>query len=153
MKTMFDPQVRAGLQHRVALLTQDKKARWGKMNVYQMTKHCNIWNEWVLGKGRYANHIYKQSLLGKIFGRWALSNNTRDDKLIDKNMPAGKAFLAKDKEGDIAAQKTLWIQFIDAYEHFSNDRFVHDFFGRMSREQIGIFAYKHFDHHLRQFGV
>ncbi|WP_448634870.1 DUF1569 domain-containing protein [Pedobacter panaciterrae] len=39
------------------------------------------------------------------------------------------------------------------FENFSNDKFIHDFFGKMTREQIGIFVYKHSDHHLRQFNV
>jgi len=50
-------------------------------------------------------------------------------------------------------QKKTWIQLISAYEHFSNPGFIHDFFGTMTTEQIGIFAYKHADHHLRQFAV
>lgn len=153
MKTMFDASVRAELQQRIQSLTADRKAKWGKMNPYQMTRHCNIWNEWVLGKGPYSNHRYTQDLLGKLFGKWALRNNTQNDRPLDKNMPAGKAFLAREKDGDTETEKALWLQWIAAYAHFSNDGFVHDFFGRMSREQIGIFAYKHFDHHLRQFGV
>jgi hypothetical protein len=42
---------------------------------------------------------------------------------------------------------------VEAYANYSNPGFVHDFFGKMTDEQIGIFAYKHADHHLRQFGV
>lgn len=50
-------------------------------------------------------------------------------------------------------QKKSWIENVQAYANYSNPRFVHDFFGKMTDEQIGIFAYKHADHHLRQFGV
>lgn len=153
MKTMFDQSVRSELLNRVRLLDADKKAQWGKMNVFQMARHCNIWNEWVLGKGDFSHYAYKQDLLGKIFGKWALKSNTKDEKPIGKNMPAGSLFLTKDKDGDLEIQKSLWMQHIDDYAHFSNERFVHDFFGKMSKEQIGTFAYKHFDHHLRQFGV
>ncbi len=69
MKTLFDPAVRAELLHRMQALSKDSKATWGKMNVFQMIKHCNTWNDWVLGKGKYTGHVYKQDFLGKIFGK------------------------------------------------------------------------------------
>lgn len=150
---MFDPGIRTELECRLLQLSTDHKARWGKLDVVRMARHCNVWNEWVLGKGSYASHSYKQNLLGKIFGKWALKSNTKDARPLGKNMPAGQ-FAIKDKPGtDLQAEKDRWIKNIAGYADFSNDRFVHDFFGKMSREQIGIFAYKHQDHHLRQFGV
>lgn len=150
MKTVFDKATRENLIQRINSLDKAKIAVWGKMNVYQMTKHCTIWNEWVLGQKDFN---YKQDFIGKIFGKMALKSNTKDDKPIAKNMPAGKVFTVKEKDGDIETQKSIWIKQIDSYENFSNDKFIHDFFGKMTREQIGIFAYKHNDHHLRQFDV
>ncbi|MFZ6013453.1 MAG: hypothetical protein ACOYXT_24130 [Bacteroidota bacterium] len=44
-----------------------------------------------------------------------------------------------------------WTALIEGYTHFHNPDFVHDFFGNMTVEEIGYFAYKHNDHHLRQF--
>jgi len=150
MKTIFDLSAREELIQRIGLLKVESKSVWGKMNVYQMTKHCTIWNEWVLGKKDF---VYKQDFLGKIFGKMALKSNIKDDKPMGKNMPAGKAFTVKDKEGDLNAQCSIWVGQIKSYENFSNEDFVHDFFGKMTKEQIGIFVYKHNDHHLRQFNV
>lgn len=152
MKTVFDKTVRDELQNRVQLLREDSHAQWGRMNVIQMTKHCNRWNNWILGKGDYSNHVYAQGLLGKVFGKMALRSNTKNDKPMGRNMPAG-VFAVKEKGGNLDGEKALWLQLINGYAHYANDRFVHDFFGKMSKEQIGIFAYKHLDHHLRQFGV
>lgn len=150
MKTIFDSAVRDELMTRVRSLEENSKPLWGKMNIYQMTRHCTIWDEWVLGKN---DHVYKQELLGRIFGKMALRGNTKDDKALGKNMPAGK-FAVKDKQGgDLKAQKAIWTSLIADYEDYSNEHFIHDFFGKMTKEQIGIFAYKHADHHLRQFGV
>lgn len=152
MKTVFDARVQQELQQRIANLNHDAPAQWGKMNVSQMLRHCTLWTEWVQGTGAYTSHTYKQDLLGKILGRWALRSNTKNDKPIGRNMPAG-AFAIQEKINDLHAQKALWQQYLAGYTQFSNDRFIHDFFGKMTREQIGIFAYKHYDHHLRQFGV
>ncbi|AOM80243.1 DUF1569 domain-containing protein [Pedobacter steynii] len=150
MKTIFDPATRQELIERIDALNENNSALWGKMNVFQMAKHCTIWDEWVLGKN---NHTYKQEFLGKIFGKMALKSNTKNDKPLGKGMPAGKGFTVKEKEGDLKTQKTIWTKSVADYEDFSNEGFVHDFFGKMTKEQIGIFAYKHADHHLRQFGV
>jgi hypothetical protein len=150
MKTIFDPAIRDELTIRVKALDENNKALWGKMNVFQMTRHCTIWNEWVLGKSKISN---KQGFLGKIFGQMALRSNTKDDKPLGKNTPTGKAFTVKQKEGDLNAEKKILINLIADFEHFSDDQFMHDFFGKMTREQIGVFAYKHSDHHLRQFNV
>jgi hypothetical protein len=125
-------------------------AQWGKMNVYQMVKHCLFWDEWVLG---LQNRTYKQEFIGWIFGKMALKGIMKDDRPIKKNMPSGPAFIIKEVDGDLELQKKIWIQRIAAYEHFSNPDFIHDFFGKMTTEEIGMFAYKHSDHHLRQFGA
>jgi len=148
MKCIFDKSLRDEIISRINLLNENSTKQWGKMNTYQMTKHCTIWNEWVLGKDDF---IYKQEFLGKIFGKMALKSNTKDDKPISKNMPAGRTFTVNEMEGDLKTQRTIWTNQINAYEQFSNNNFIHDFFGKMTKEQIGIFAYKHNDHHLRQF--
>ncbi|NML41338.1 DUF1569 domain-containing protein [Chitinophaga sp. G-6-1-13] len=149
MKTIFDPSTRTELINRINSLNEHSRAQWGKMDVWQMTKHCTIWFEWIMGKN---NPTYKQEWLGRIFGKMALKSNTKDDRPMQKNMPAGKQAV-KEKGGDVEQQKKIWINLIAACEHYSNPAFIHDFFGKMTTEQIGVFAYKHADHHLRQFGV
>ncbi|NLR65727.1 DinB family protein [Chitinophaga varians] len=149
MKTIFDHSTRTELINRIDTLNDRSKAQWGKMDVWQMTKHCTIWFEWIMGKN---NPTYKQEWLGRIFGKMALKSNTKDDRPMQKNMPAGKQAV-KEKGGDVEQQKKIWINLIAECEHYSNPAFIHDFFGKMTTEQIGVFAYKHADHHLRQFGV
>lgn len=150
MKTIFDSTTREELIRRIGFLKKDSHPVWGKMNIYQMTKHNTLWNEWVLGK---ENFEYKQDFLGRILGKMALRSNTKDDRPIGKNLPAGKSFIVNAREGDFQAEISTWIEQVNAYHNFSNDKFIHDFFGKMTREEIGIFAYKHNDHHLRQFNV
>jgi hypothetical protein len=147
MKTVFDENTRAELISRVNLLKENSVAAWGKMNVFQMLKHCTRWDEWVLGKN---NPKYKQSFLGLIFGKIALQSSVRDDRPMKRNMPAGD-LIVKEKNGDVELQKKKWIECISEYGYFSNHGFIHDFFGKMTKEELGIFAYKHADHHLRQF--
>ena len=57
MKTIFNKTSRNNLIDRINSLNENSTAQWGKINVCQMTKHCTIWDEWVLGKN---NPTYKQ---------------------------------------------------------------------------------------------
>lgn len=150
MTNIFDEQVREALIFRISTLTKDHKAQWGKMNVFQMVKHNTYWNGWILGIG---GHTYKQAWLGKLFGKMALRSMIKDEKPLDKNIPTSSQFLVKEASGDLEAEKLKWISLIQAYVQFDNPAFIHDFLGKMTREQIGILAHKHTDHHLRQFGA
>lgn len=149
MKTIFDRTAREELMERISSLTQKNTPQWGKMNLYQMIKHCTVWNDWILGNGQ---HTYKQEFLGKIFGKITLKGLMKNDKPMGKNSPAG-SFTIKEANGDIEQQKKIWLQQIAAYGSFSNPEFIHDFFGKMKAEEIGVFVYKHMDHHLRQFNA
>lgn len=146
MKTVFDKSARDELITRINSLNENSIAQWGKMNVYQMLKHSTIWEEWVAGKA-----TYKRVLLGRIFGKMALRSVLKDDKPFGKNTPTLSALRIKETNGDISAEKAKWISLINGYEHFSNPNFIHSFFGKITKEQIGFIAYKHSDHHLRQF--
>jgi hypothetical protein len=149
MKTIYDEAVRAELIDRINNITLDRTAQWGKMNLYQMVKHCSNWDEWIQGKN---NPVYKQEFIGWLFGKLALKGMVKDDRPLKKGMPSGAAFEVREKEGDIELTRQKWAGLIADYAHYSNPGFIHDFFGKMTVEQIGILAYKHNDHHLRQFG-
>lgn len=150
MKTIFEAPVREELIRRINLVTIDKKAQWGKMNVYQMVRHNIYWNGWILGTDQ---HIYKQAFMGKIFGKIALNRMIKDEKPFDKNIPASSQFKVKETSGNLEAEKLKWISLTKAYETYDSPNLIHDFFGKMTKEQIGLLVYKHTDHHLRQFEV
>src|ERR1700712_3054015 len=144
MKSIFDTSTRDELKNRINSLNENSTAQWGKMNVAQMMRHCNQWDEMALGKKNY-----KQSLLGKLFGKMGLKDMLKDEP-IKKNLPTVPSFKIKENV-DFAEEKSKWIRLLNEYEHFSNDGFIHPFFGSLSKEQTGYMVYKHIDHHLRQF--
>lgn len=150
MKTIFDKSIREELIGRIKRINQNNKAEWGKMNVFQMLKHNTYWNGWILGND---DHTYKQTFMGKIFGKIALKKMIKDEKPFDKNIPTSDQFKVKELNGDLESEKSRWISLLCEYKNYSNPNFVHDFFGKMSKEQIGVLVYKHTDHHLNQFGV
>lgn len=147
MKSVLDQATRDELISRINRLDESSTAQWGQMNVYQMLKHCVLCEELYLGKTKH-----KRSFMGRLFGKAGLRNILDEQKEFPKNAPTSAAFKVKEKNGSVEFEKKKWIVLIEQYRDYSND-FVHWFFGRMTREQVGNFVYKHNDHHLRQFGV
>lgn len=150
MKTIFEKNTRDELIERINNVNENSKSQWGKMNLFQMLKHNTYWNGWILGRDK---HTYKQAFMGKIFEKMVMKNMVKDEKPLDKNIPTSAQFKVKETDGDLSAEKSKWISLTRAYEHYDNPDFIHDFFRKMNREQIGILVYKHTDHHLRQFGA
>lgn len=144
MKTIFERETYDEVLSRVNSLSANSPALWGKMTVSQMLRHCSQWDEMALGKRKY-----KQSFIGKLFGKMALKDMMKDEP-IKKNLPTVPSFKIKG-DVDFAEEKQKWIKLIEEYHHFSNDGFMHPFFGLLTKEQTGYLAYKHIDHHLRQF--
>ncbi|MDB5014672.1 MAG: hypothetical protein JWQ25_2874 [Daejeonella sp.] len=148
MKSIFESVTREELIVRINRINENNTAQWGKMNLYQMLKHCTTWDEWMLGKN---NPVYKQAFIGMLFGKMALKSVTKNESPLRRGTPTTPALVIKETGGDIEFTKQKWMALINEYAHYSNPGFVHDFFGKMTKEQIGILAYKHADHHLRQF--
>jgi hypothetical protein len=146
MKTVFDKTTRDELIARINTLNENSKAQWGKMNIYQMMKHCTLWEDMMTGSTKY-----KRAFIGRLFGIIALKSILKDEGPLRRNTPTIAAFKVKENNGDILFEKKKWVALIEAYAHFSNPDSVHPFFGKMTKEQIGYLVYKHTDHHLRQF--
>ncbi len=146
MKNMFDRSVRDEVIVRISQLHNDSRPQWGKMSVGQMLRHVALFEDMIQGR-----KSYKRTLLGKVLGRWALQD-TMKDKPMRKGATAIGIGVPEIITGDITVARDHWISLLDDYDRFSNEPFIHPFFGLMTKEQTGLFAYKHTDHHLRQFG-
>jgi len=148
MKSVFDIDAREELVARIDRLSGSDRALWGKMDVSQMVRHCVLWQEWVLqGKG------LKRVLLGRLLGRGMLKKEMGSD-IMRKNNPSSVELIVTDTDIDLDRERKALMGLVRGYREYAYPAggFVHPFFGKMTREQIGQFAYKHLDHHLRQFG-
>ena len=147
MKTIFDKTTQIELIARIATLNKNSTALWGQMTIYQMLKHCTQWEEMISGK-----IICKRVFIGRLFGKLALKSSIKDESPMMRNAVTSPELTVKETMGDIEPEKLKWIALIEENFNFSNPGFVHPFFGKMTKEQVGYLAYKHTDHHLRQFG-
>lgn len=145
METITEKSAADKLIARINLLTADSRPLWGKMNVYQMLKHLSKWEEMAMNKT-----LYKQSLIGKIFGKIALKDMLKDGP-VKRNLPTVPGF-EMTGDGDIEPEREKLITLLKEHTQYT-EGFLHPFFGKLSAEQAGQLDYKHFDHHLQQFGV
>lgn len=148
MKSVFETATREELKSRIVSLGEQNKASWGKMNVYQMVRHCTLCEDMFLGKLKI-----KRVFIGRLIGRMVLNKSLKDDKPFGKGSPTSALLKTTGESGNIEQQKKEWISRLEQYNGYADVNFVHPFFGPMTKEEIGFFAYKHADHHLRQFGA
>jgi hypothetical protein len=148
MKSLLDKSTREELISRINSLSEKNKALWGKMNVYQMIKHCTLAEDMMSGKTKI-----KRVFIGRLLGPMFLKKYLKDERHFDKNSPTSSLLVPIEASGDIEKAKQEWINKIQQYENYSDADIIHPFFGRMTKDQIGKFVYKHADHHLRQFGA
>ena len=146
MKTLFDKTTRDELISRINSLDESNTRQWGKMNAYQMMKHCTLWEEMLSGEIKC-----KQAFIGRVFGKMALRGLLKDESPLRRSTPTSPELMVTEKDGDINFQKAKWIALLEKNAQSSTSGFMHPFFGMMTREQVGYLAYKHIDHHLRQF--
>jgi GTP-sensing pleiotropic transcriptional regulator CodY len=147
MKSILDRCTRDELITRIQVLDEESLARWDKMNVFQMMRHCVRCEELYLGKRKH-----KRVLIGRIFGKAGLKSILNEGNEFPKGAPTSQAFKVKETAGNLELEKERWIALIEQYGSFP-ESYVHWFFGKMTREQVGCFVYRHNDHHLRQFGT
>jgi len=149
MKSLFDPETQSEIVGRINSLSSRHTALWGKMNVYQMVKHC------VLAERHYHGQLPVDASAGLNLAdgpKW-LNLLLGDDQPMRQNAPTNKAFVVEEVDGDLEAEIVAWKAYITAYKLYNAKKYSHWFFGDMTRQQLGELAYKHNDHHLRQFGL
>jgi hypothetical protein len=119
------------------------------MNASQMLAHCSGFMEMAAGQT-----FPPRSWMGYIFGRLA-KRSVLSDAPIRRNMPTDRSLLVND-ERDFASERQrleLYMVRFTAGGSEQCTKHPHSFFGPMTPEEWAIMAYKHLDHHFRQFGV
>lgn len=148
MKSILDKEIRTELIVRINTLNEKSVAQWGKMNIHQMIKHCILCEEMYLGKTKY-----RRNFIGLLLGKFFLRNLIKNDNPKKRNSQTKSEFKNLEINSNINFEKEKWIKLINEYETLPENNFVHWFYGKMTKEQIGYVVYKHIDHHLRQFNA
>jgi hypothetical protein len=149
MKSIFNHDDKNDILNRLDQLHPDSKALWGKMNVSQMLAHCIVPAQ--ISTGDIPG---KRNVFGIIFGKMAKKRMVTAEP-FKKNLPTDPSFVIKHAPDFYESQKALKA-LIEKLYYTDKTELVqrkHPFFGKMTLDEWGLLSYKHFDHHLRQFGV
>ena len=149
MKNLFEPGTLDELKTRLNQLTAESERQWGKMNAPQMLAHCAVWMEMAAGQTSPP-----RSWIGYIFGPMA-KRSVLNNEPIRRNMPSDKNFIVRE-ERDFVTERERLQACIERFAQGGPEKCTkhpHSFFGPMTPQEWAILAYKHLDHHFRQFGV
>jgi len=148
MPTVADSAVLAALVARLERLVPESERRWGTLTAGEMLCHLGDANTGVLEPGRQDH-----SPLSRPVVRWlALVSPLRWPR--GARTPAAVDPHAQGtKPGEFARDRARVIDSLKAIAAASAMSPSHSKFGRMTVPDWQRWAWKHTDHHLRQFGV
>lgn len=146
VKNLFDKIVKQQIVDRINTLTPQSQAQWGKMNVAQMLAHVQLPINCA-----YGTHEVKGGFLLKLIGPF-FKSVLYNDKPYKQGLPTDKTYVVIDTKNFDAEKNTL----LEKINQFTPDNIVvenHPVWGKLTKEQWSKATWKHFDHHLKQFGV
>lgn len=149
MKSLITKESNREIVNRINKLSPDSKPLWGKMNSGQMLAHCTVGlriaNGEIIPKSNFLLRI-----LGKMFKNRLISQDS-----FKRNSRTAKEFIITDDK-DFLEEKEKILNYLKDMEVKGYDFFTkkpHAIFGYLTPEEWDIISFKHFDHHLKQFGV
>lgn len=147
VKNLFDPAVKQEIITRINNLSPQSTGQWGKMDVAQMLAHLQQPLEVALGK-RTINGGFFMNLILPLFKKtlW-------DDKPWKKGLPTDATYITTGKIKEFTTEKAALLELISQFQEKDVNLEKHPVFGRMTKEQWSKSAWKHIDHHLKQFGA
>jgi hypothetical protein len=148
MPTFWDPATRRDICDRVARLTPESKARWGKFNAAQMVAHLNDAMRMATGDLQ----VPSKKLPIRFF---PLKQIILYAVPFPKGAPTAPELLARCANADLSAEQAAFVAIAQrtAAKSASDAWPEHPAFGPLSYKAWGKLVFKHTDHHLRQFGV
>ena len=152
MRTVADPEVLRALLARLRALQPESRRRWGTLTPHEMLCHLGDATAMVLRtRPRDRPAIVRQRRALKALALWTpvrwphgWSTNPMHDPRARGTRPSA---FAQDLERALAGLDGVAAAAADALEP------AHGFFGAMTLADWQRWAYKHTDHHLRQFGL
>ncbi len=133
---------------RLERLRPDSQRLWGTMDVSQTLVHLNVSLEPAMGL-----KFPKRKLLGRLLSP-ILKLVYLNKKPMVKNSPTNDSYVVTG-EFDFEVEKKKAIEMVKMfYENGPKKCTVHPhpYLGKLSPAEWAVLKWKHYDHHLRQFG-
>jgi len=148
-KTLFQKETANEIIERVNRLQPGAKARWGEMNATEMLLHSNLCNDEIFQPLMPTKKTTLKQYLLRILALYIAPNFKKGIKGDVKKETVGKVEVK-----DFEKQKKKFVELINRFPENNKELTLpHIAFGNISTQEWGVAAFKHMDHHLRQFGV
>lgn len=148
MKSFWDTTAREDLCRRVDRLTATAAPQWGRFNATQMLAHLNDAMRMTLGElvVKPKNLPLRYTPIKQLV-IYALP--------FPKGAPTAPELLARCGDACFADEQAIFRALADRLAAKpSGERWPeHPAFGRLTHDAWGVLAFRHTDHHLKQFGV
>src|SRR5262245_68243 len=148
MPTFWDATSRGNICRRVEQLMPDAQAQWGRFNAAAMLAHLNDAMRMTIGD----LEVPPKNMPLRY---WPIKQLVIYALPFPKNAPTAPALLERCASADLRKEQDAFRALADrAAAKSATDRWPeHPAFGSMTYKAWGVLAYRHADHHLRQFGV
>jgi hypothetical protein len=147
MKTMWDGDAARSVRDRIGTLTPGHTAQWGRMSAPQVV--CHLADSLKMALGELAVAPKKLPIRYPPLKQLIIYVAP-----FPKSAPTAPELLARapgDWNADVSDLRSLVDRF--AARGPSAPWVEHPAFGKLSGRAWGVLAYRHMDHHLKQFGV
>jgi hypothetical protein len=148
MSTLADAATRDAMILRVERLAPDAKGLWGRMTAPQMLAHCT--DALRMGLGELPVKPKNAALPRLAIVKWLFLNVLP----FPKDAPTAAELIARTPDAWDVERAHLIALMRQVGTPDARTKFAeHPLFGPLTRMQWGQLAWKHLDHHLRQFGA
>lgn len=150
MNHLYNPSDVKNIISRLEKLTPTSQRQWGTMDIAQMLAHCNVSLETALGR-----NFPKRKFIGRLFGK-LIKSKFLDSKPMVKNSPTEDSYVTTTNVYEFEKEKKRAIELVQTFYENGPEKCTthpHAYFGKLTPEEWAILKWKHYDHHLRQFGV
>jgi len=148
MRSVLIEEDRKALDRRIAALTPAASPRWGRMSVDRMLAHLSQSTRMALGQ------LPVKPRRKRAFQMFPLKHLILYVFPFPKGAPTSPELLAA-PASSVEDEKRALLDLVARLGSGPREGAgpTHPLFGPLSRQEWGALAYKHSDHHLRQFGA
>jgi hypothetical protein len=137
---------------RLERLAPDARPLWGKMSQAQLLGHLNAVVRYTMGQG--PRMPFRGNAVSRyIFGPLVRAGIVAIPRNVKLPRPEGMKERSPMPEGTLEDLRVTLDAYLNAFEQGQLAPCVHPFFGMMPPRQWNKFHVRHFEHHLKQFGV
>lgn len=148
--TLSDSGAMESLTSRLNALTPDSPRQWGRMSIGQMFCHVNDSFIVINGDRPIAKRV--DNWFNRSVVKWVAIHTAMPWPKGVKTLAEVDAERGGTTPGVFEHDRAKTIELLRAFAAPTSHPAPHPLFGAMSRNEWMIWAYRHMDHHLRQFG-